>query len=87
MNITDRRNNDSHIYLYGLTVLSVLLQSFYQTEVERLNIISILNSAELLNNNAKNTAPSLFALLVHGRSLDQSISPKLRSPVAWITMA
>jgi len=80
MNITDRRNNDSHIYLYGLTVLSVLLQSFYQTEVERLNIISSLNSSELLYNNE-----SLFALLVHGRSLDQSISPILRSPVAWIT--
>lgn len=56
-------DNDSHIYLYGLTVLSVLLQSFYQTEVERLNIVSSLNPFELLYINAINTAPFLLALL------------------------
>ena len=60
---TETRDNDSHIYLYGLTVLSVLLQSFYQTEVERLNIISSLNPFELLYINAINTAPLLLALL------------------------
>ena len=63
MSKTDKRDNDSHIYLYGLTVLSVLLQSFYQTEVERLNIISSLNPFELLYINAINTAPLLLALL------------------------
>ena len=64
MSKTDKRDNDSHIYLYGLTVLSVLLQSFYQTEVERLNIISSLNPFELLYINAINTAPLLLALSV-----------------------
>lgn len=56
-------DNDSHIYLYGLTVISVLLQSYYQTEVERISITNQLNPIELLYINAINTTPLLLILL------------------------
>jgi len=56
-------DTDSHFYLYGLTVLGVLIQSYYQTEVERLSLVTELNTFELLYINAMNTTPILLALL------------------------
>lgn len=60
---TGQSDTDSHFYLYGLTVLGVLIQSYYQTEVERLSLITELNTFELLYINAMNTTPLLLALL------------------------
>jgi drug/metabolite transporter (DMT)-like permease len=55
-------DNTSDFYLYGLTIGSVLLQSFYQTEVEKVAISENLNPFEILYVNAVNTLPVLILI-------------------------
>jgi len=52
----------SNFYLYGLTVCSVILQSFYQTEVEKVSHEEDITPFEILYINAVNTLPILIII-------------------------
>lgn len=75
----------SNFYLYGLTLCSVLLQSFYQTEVEKLAEEENITPYEILYINALNTLPVLILIFAATGEYIEVFNSDLWNERKWLS--